>query len=402
MGGRSLFPVRVRPVAAVLMIIILFGSSQAFASDDPEGDEWERLFPGGDIAASDHAQPLAWSMYGEHHLNGVEGEQGEYADVHRLVLGFGYRFADWIRLTSELELEHGFVEEGQGELSLEQLHVSLLLHRAFNLRMGRVLVPAAKINLIHEPPTFHGVERPFFERYIIPTTWSADGIGAFGRLANSIRYEAYLLNGLDAGGFSPDEGIRGGRMKERPGFTDPAASARVEVTLPAAGFVRAPAFAVFGYYGGGGSANKGEPSGYDPAVTLAGADFSARLAMFELRAAAAHGIIEQAGDLPDDVAEQITGYRVEAAIDLLPEALRSGRLDEAELFLFVRHERFDTQYVMPENVDGDGRNNRSALTAGVTFLPVPQLALKADWQLLADAAGSDLPYRINLGFGWMF
>ena len=49
------------------------------------------------------------------------------------------------------------------------------------------------------------------ERRIIPTTWRENGVGVLGSVG-PFAYRAYLLNGLDATGFSP-EGLRGGRQK---------------------------------------------------------------------------------------------------------------------------------------------------------------------------------------------
>ena len=45
-----------------------------------------------------------------------------------------------------------------------------------------MLVPVGIINERHEPPVFHGVERPFVDTVIVPTTWFEAGAGVHGSL----------------------------------------------------------------------------------------------------------------------------------------------------------------------------------------------------------------------------
>ena len=47
---------------------------------------------------------------------------------------------------------------------------------------------------------------------------------------------------------------------------------------------------------------------------------------------------------------------------------------------FVRYERTDTQKDVPAGFARDGSNDRKAWTVGLDFKPIPQLALKVDWQ----------------------
>lgn len=60
--------------------------------------------------------------YGDVHANfNQDGGDGDQFDFHRLVMYVGYDFSDWIRLHSEFELEHAFVQDGKGgKLILEQ------------------------------------------------------------------------------------------------------------------------------------------------------------------------------------------------------------------------------------------------------------------------------------------
>ena len=154
------------------------------------------------------------SGYMDFHLNKPDGEPA-VIDFHRFVLLLSHAFSPRLRFVGELDLEHAFVEglEESGELELEQAYVDFLLSRRVNIRAGMVLVPIGIINERHEPPVYNGVERPFVDTVIIPSTWFEAGAGVHGTLGRGFRYRAYALAPLNALEFSADEGIRGGRQK---------------------------------------------------------------------------------------------------------------------------------------------------------------------------------------------
>ena len=200
---------------------------------------------------------LSLGGYGEIHANFVEGGNDLF-DIHRLVLYTGYEFTDWIRLVSEVELEHAYVnkDKGGGDLVIEQLYVDFELSDPISIRAGRILAPMGIINQYHEPTLFNGVERPNVEKYIIPSTWSLDGIGLFGYPLGWLSYEVYAVAGLDDTGFSGKEGIRGGRIKERQGLNDGAISGRIDV-FPVTTENQDLRLGLSGYYGGSNNQNKG-------------------------------------------------------------------------------------------------------------------------------------------------
>ncbi|HEX9859939.1 MAG TPA: hypothetical protein VGB23_01955, partial [Nitrospirota bacterium] len=170
-----------------------------------------------------------FGAYGEMHANFTEGDGGDKFDIHRFVLNTGYDFADWIKLGSEVEVEHAFVSSGSdGELKIEQLYVDFLLHDALSVRAGRMLAPLGITNQRHEPTAFNGVERPSFDKYILPTTWSIDGIGLYGNITDVIRYQAYVVTGLDGTKFDSTDGIRDGRIGGMSSFNDIAFTGRLD------------------------------------------------------------------------------------------------------------------------------------------------------------------------------
>jgi hypothetical protein len=76
---------------------------------------------------------LKFGGYGEMHANFSQGSEKDQFDIHRLVLYLGYDFADWIIFNSETELEHAYVNDGDGEVSLVALST-----RSMSLRRSTV------------------------------------------------------------------------------------------------------------------------------------------------------------------------------------------------------------------------------------------------------------------------
>ena len=142
-----------------------------------------------------------------------------------------HQFSDRIRFVGELELEHAFVEglEEAGELELEQAYVDFLLTRGFNVRAGMLLMPMGIINERHEPPVFYGVERPFVDTVIIPTTWFEVGAGVHGEVGRGLRYRAVSHVAPERAGIQRRGGAAEGRQKgNRTNIRQPAVTGRVE------------------------------------------------------------------------------------------------------------------------------------------------------------------------------
>jgi phosphate-selective porin len=344
--------------------------------------------------------------YGEMHANFGEGSAPDQFDIHRLVAYVGYTFSDWIRFNTEIEIEHAFVSsDSGGELSLEQAYVDFLLSGPLNVRFGRVLVPVGIVNWKHEPPSFYGVERPFVDQVIIPTTWFGDGLGIFGSLAPSLKYELYVVGGLDGSAFTATNGIRDGRIKERPSLHEPAVTGRLNffpfVAWPSAygSFFRLGASA---YYGGLDNGNQGNNPGIDGDIRVLSADFEYTVTRLDFRGVIAHEKIDGAAQVGNNVAEEIFGWYLEGAWRLWPDSWKRGKLARSDAGVFVRYEDFDTQYRMPPGVAKNPAGDRTAWTVGLNFYFTPTLVAKADYQIRDDATGRDLPDLINFGIGWQF
>ena len=340
------------------------------------------------------------SGYMEMHLNRPD-DAPAVLDFHRFVLLFAHRFTDRIRFVGELELEHAFVEglEEAGELELEQAYVDFLISRAVNLRAGMVLVPMGIINERHEPPVFHGVERPFVDTVIVPSTWFEVGAGVHGEIGAGLRYRGYVLAPLNALEFTAEEGVRGGRQKgAEANIRNPAFAGRVE-------YLAWPGLQL-GVSGWRGDSSFAIPR-LDTTAWMAEADARYRLGRAELRTQYAHAGISDAARLNEaierttgvspNVARQLRGFYLEGAYRVWDRG--PGR----DLAVFARYENFDTQFRMPEGFTALEEFDRTAWTAGATYYPDPDVAVKIDFTTLNSRSGFvRLPRSVNVGIGWWF
>ena len=335
------------------------------------------------------------------HYNKPQLEDGRL-DFHRFVLLVTHSFSDRIRFVGELELEHAVVEgrEEKGELELEQAYVDFLLSRSFNVRAGMMLMPVGIINERHEPPVYYGVERPFVDTVIVPSTWFETGAGVHGEVGQGWRYRLFVTAPLDATEFSADEGIREGRQKGAEANAGRlAATGRLEYV---------------GYRGltlGGsawsGSSGFGVRPRFDVPVTVAEADARFGRDRLELRGQIAQVWIENAAELNDalgrqvgvypNIARVLRGFYGEAGYRVLSGA-RFG-----DVGLFARYENFNTQHRMPEDAVPLPQFDRDAWVVGATYWPDPDVAVKVDYSIVRNRSTViQAPNSFNVGLGWWF
>jgi len=354
------------------------------------------------------ADKFTFGGYGEIHANFGEGKAPDQTDIARLVAYVGYEFADWIRFHSEVELEHGFVspqDRSGGEVSIEQAYLDFLLSDRLNVRFGRFLTPIGIINRKHEPPTFNGVERPAFDKFVLPTTWSSDGIGIFGALAPSLKYEAYVAGGLNGSKFDAVDGIREGRIEERPSLNDPAVMGRLDY-FPFAGrpaaYGQVLRVGATAYHSGLNNGNEGNNPGTAGNLRILSGDFEYSISKFDFRGVIAHERIHGAKEIGNGAASGIFGWYLEGGYHFFPDSWKTGKLAKSDAVVFVRYEDFDTQFRMPDGVAKDPAGDRTQWTAGVNFYLTRNLVAKADFQVQRDGTGQHLPDLIDFGLGWQF
>lgn len=327
------------------------------------------------------------------------------ADALRAVIYLGYKYNDWIVFNSELEVEHGHTDIGRGEVEMEQAYVDFKVSEPLGVRAGMMLVPVGFANELHEPPMFHGVQRPAVERNVIPSTWRENGVGVFGSLG-PVTYRSYLMAGLQAvsntgvGGFTSTSGIRGGRSHGAKSFAEDLASVtRIDYT-PVAGALVGGSFYI-------GQADQDFLAESVP-VTLwdvhakgeyRGAELKALYTeVYVGNADAVNRVQGLATTALTSVGRRMYGGYVEGAFDVL--SLVKGNKGHY-LAPFARVESYDTQAKVPAAWQKNPANSRIEYTAGVTYKPVPQVSVKADYQWIRNKARTGVN-QWNLGLGYLF
>lgn len=340
------------------------------------------------------------------------------ADVLRGVLYVGNKFNDTWLFNSEIEFEHAGVfdaaevqtdpvtgtgeAELTGEATLEFAYIEWAKRRSFGLRIGKLLVPVGNTNEIHEPPTFPTAERPDVEQLILPTTWTAKGVGAFGDLGNGVSWRAYLVEGLDGSHFAAENGIREGRQEtSRAVLTHPAVTARVD-------WSGGPGL-TFGVSGWTGDTWQGpDAPGTHLAARVSIADVHARLDWrgLKARALAVRGHVEHNEELSDALGlvgdarlgEFLWGGYVEAAYDVLAAAHPGS---SHALLPYARFEGYDTQDGVAAPASEDPAFHGTTTVGGVEYKPHPDVALKLDRAWRKNDAHTGVS-QWNFAVGYLF
>jgi hypothetical protein len=333
---------------------------------------------------------------------GDKGEEKDNADLERAVLYIGYKFSDRILFNSEIEFEHATTGEGaeeRGEVSVEFASLDFFIDPIANARVGLVLMPMGLVNRIHEPLFYFGNHRPEVEQRILPSTWREMGAGLFGAITPNLTYTAYVVNGLDATGFSSD-GIREGRgggsnaKAENFGYT-----ARLDYTPDLV-----PGLTL------GGSAYVGN-AGQNQTILGQKANFFTQLYELhaqwqyrglEFRALGSWGHISDAALLSaykdETIGSENFGWYTELGYDVLPLIFEDTT---QYLAPFFRYEHLDTIAKAPDGYQDDPTKDRQIFQFGLQYKPIPNVVLKADYRNFVAKQGP-LADDFNLGFGFIF
>jgi hypothetical protein len=343
--------------------------------------------------------------------DGTPSGQTAQLDLLRGVFYFGAKFNDKIVFNSELEVEHATSGEGaeqRGEVALEFAYLDFLVNQPVNVRAGLLLVPMGFINERHEPPTYLGTRRPLVEEVIIPATWSEIGAGLFGDFGSKVTYRAYVTSGLTAAGGTSSgaegffaEGIRDGRAEGSHASAEKLAlTGRIDGT-PLAGLTLGASFFT-------GDAGQSVPFGaghLEAWTTVADLHAEYRWRGLSARALYAHVSIDHAADVDavqgltgaESVGDSQYGWYGEVGYDVLTHVTAARQA----LIPYARYERLDTQDSVPSGFAADPANDVLLLTLGAMWKPIPNIALKLDWNQQKTAAQTGFD-EVNLSLGFMF
>ena len=162
--------------------------------------------------------------YLDHEFEWTEGG-GNTFDQHRFIPFIYGQVSDRVRVSAEIEFEHGGLIKGDdvsdGEIKLEYAVMDFTFTEALNYRGGVILSPLGVFNLLHDSPLNDLTERPTVNTQIMPSTLSESGMGLFGTFFPSelsvASYEVYVVNGFneDVINSSGALRVRGGRGSQK-------------------------------------------------------------------------------------------------------------------------------------------------------------------------------------------
>lgn len=339
---------------------------------------------------------LVYENFSAHLENGTYSPKTNSLDFYRQILYAGYKFNENLLFNMELEFEHAYTAGSQtvtknasgvvtdvkanrpGDVELEFAYLDFLLYRSFNVRAGMVPIPVGFINETHEPPTFLGAARPALERTLIPTTWRENGAGVHGEWGEGWSYRAYFVAGLDGSRFSKS-GIGGGRQQGARSIAESfALTGRVDWTPLPGALVGASFFT-----------GNSQPADGQPSLGTRLVDVHAEYKWrgWQARILAVRLTLDAAGLPASGTAREVgtrqQGHYWELGYDLLARA--DSRL---ALVPFVRAERIQRQAEVAPGVVRDSALDERITTAGFVFKPIPQVAVKADYSRIRNAAST--------------
>ncbi len=338
--------------------------------------------------------------------DGTASGKTDQIDALRGVVYVGYKFGDRFLFNSEIEVEHGSTSQS-GSVSLEFAYLDFGFSDPVGARGGLVLLPMGLVNEQHEPTTFLGTERPETERFIIPSTWREIGVGLFGA-AGGFSYRGYAVAGLDAvsggssnaSGFSA-EGLRGGRQKGSKAVAENFAGvARLDYTGKLGLMIGGSAY--LGNSGQGATTPAGEVIDGLTFIWEGHAQYQAY--GFDFRGLFSMALVDDVQQLNDaqgfggneSIGERLVGWYVHGGYDVLRRVSTRH-----QLIPYVRYEQIDTQDRVPEGFADNPANDRTILTLGVAWKPIPNVVVKGDYQNQRNAANTGLN-QWNLAMGYVF
>lgn len=334
------------------------------------------------------------------------------ADLKRFVLFFGHRFNDKLSFNSEVEWEHAVSSaDDQGEVEIEQAYLNYQVQPNINIKAGLFLMPFGFINESHEPPVFFGVERNEVETRIIPSTWREGGVGVNGSTDIGLDWNLGITTGFDVAKFDDASGpLRASHQELQLAKAHDLAyygalnyRGILGLTLGGAIFTGNSIQANADY-----KADSANPdfSGIKGRVTLGEVHARWQRDGLDLQALYAKGKIGDAtqidasidahntasGDTRPFVPSEFYGWLIQGGYTV-------WQRDDMSVIPFLRYEKFNTQSQMPAGIAADPANADRVTTVGVSFKPISQVVLKADYQQYRDHKANN---RFNLGLGYMF
>ncbi len=328
-------------------------------------------------------------------------------DAERLNLYLGFHFNDKIEFKSEIEFEHGgtgvaldfdvleefgeFEQEVKsgGEVNVEQINILFKINEHFNVRVGKFRLYTGLASKLDEPIEYFTTYRSETENTILPLGWYEHGVELSGNFAKKWSYKFYVINGLDATGFSSANWVRLGYQKrfETVNANDMAVAGRLDFKLGDKGEVGAS------FYFGNSTGNRPKPdtdiNGY---VNVYDLHFIWESSPWRISSMITYGTLSNSEAISElnrnlsnnldvkrtPVAAASFGAFAEIGYDLL--SLNKKRITtDKKFYVFGRYDYYDSMFETKGNMFNNPRWARSVITGGINYFPHPQVVLKAQY-----------------------
>lgn len=391
---------------------------------------WDKLHIGGygEVALSRNFYSDNYLRYSE--PGKYKGSHGRF-DMPHVVIYLGYDFGKGWSLSSEIEFEHGGTEsaveieteeageyetevERGGEVALEQFYIQKEFFPQLKLRAGMQVVPVGATNAHHEPNQFFGVYRPEGENTIFPCTWHEVSVSLSGR-AGDWSYIGMFLPGLDSERFGNQGWIHDGSASpfEFKIANNYAFAARVDNYS-----IKGLRLGLSGYVGNSfkntlypTSSKKND--GVRGTVSIASFDFK-----YEGHGLLARGNFDW-GHLSDAahiskfniaMSKNSTSKRQEVASDAVAAGVEAGydvfslvpkmSVKGQKFYVFGRYDYYDSMAKMESGTPLQWCK-RSKVSAGINWLPMPQIIVKGDYSYgILDKKYNNEP-SLNIGIAYV-
>lgn len=365
-------------------------------------------------------QATVLSGYGEAAYSLDLQKKNAEASLRRIVLFVGHKFNNKISLFTEMELENALVlgngsDEGitgKGGISMEQAFLKFNVNPTAYFVAGLFIPRVGFINENHLPTTFNGVDRPFLEELVIPSTWREIGVGFYSTIKSvpGLNYSVSLTNGLNSGGFTNGTGIRDGRQ-----LGSKAGGLALAATGSLLYYINDFRFQLSAYAGGSTAVegriadslalNSG-PLG-NPVIL---GDINGQYTHngWNIRVIASAVSIGNAADInkayASNTPELIYGAYGELGYDLFYKKHHGSKA----LIAFGRYEYMDLNARLPRNGIRNDINQKQFIVAGLTYKPIRGVAVKLDYvqritgepnpALIVTPFPQQIPYFKSNGF----
>ena len=328
------------------------------------------------------------SGYGSAFYQRNFNEDNAVITLERAVLFVGHQFNSKISFFSELEIENAKVDgsENGAEIAMEQAYLKFNLNSRQYITAGLFVPRIGMLNESHLPVNFNGVERPMVEQLIIPATWRELGIGFYGRSKKiPLNYSVAIVNGLSSAKFAHGSGLREGRFEGSN-----ATANNLAITAAIQYYYKDFTFQVSGYAGGSNGLSKRASDSlqlshgiFGIPVYLTEANIQWSKNGLSAKALGSYISFPGASNInkayANNVSSSMIGFYGELAYNFFE---KSKKLKGQQLNIFGRFEMLDMNASIPANAIYDGIEKQQHIIAGLSYLPIRNVVIKADVRFL--------------------